>query len=34
VEIPLEPPIRFVWKERRFPNVPGDEVEFAPLPDS
>ena len=22
------------WKERRFPRVPGDEVEFVPLPDS
>jgi redox-sensitive bicupin YhaK (pirin superfamily) len=22
------------WKERRFPTVPGDEVEFVPLPDS
>jgi redox-sensitive bicupin YhaK (pirin superfamily) len=22
------------WKERRFPRVPGDEVEFIPLPDS
>ncbi len=20
------------WKERRFPKVPGDETEFAPLP--
>jgi redox-sensitive bicupin YhaK (pirin superfamily) len=22
------------WKERRFPTVPGDDVEFVPLPDS
>ena len=22
------------WRERRFPKVPGDELEFIPLPDS
>ena len=22
------------WREKRFPKVPGDEVEFIPLPDS
>jgi redox-sensitive bicupin YhaK (pirin superfamily) len=24
---------RTEWKERRFPLVPGDEVEFTPLPE-